>query len=449
MSKNLNKILVTLIILVMIFALVGCSEDAAEEQNVEGETKVTETGVTTELTKDITSEIPDPEKLGEYFDELWSHNSVNHSTSVASFELFKKLAGPDIKDGKNTMISPISFMVAMGMLENGAAGDSLREIEDAFGIKIDDFNSWYDVWYKVIKVTSEDSFNLANSIWYKDAGGLYVEPDFLTKMGELYRAQAYSAPFDEKTVEDVNNWVKENTNGMIDKVLDNLDKDTVMMLLNAAVFEGKWAKEYKDDQIKNNQTFTMEDGTEQTVTMLESREERAEYYSNDLFKGTRKNYSNGFSIALLLPNDGLTVSEVIDEMSGKDFTGLLSDSVSANVALTMPEFKFDYEAPNAIRSFKDMGVNTVFDEEKADLSPMAHMETGENLSVSQIIHKTHIELDRKGTKAAAVTEIGIIKATSAFGEVPEVELTLDRPFIFAIMENDTDTPIFIGTVNNI
>ena len=121
----------------------------------------------------------------------------------------------------------------------------------------------------------------------------------------------------------------------------------------------------------------------------------------------------------------------------------------ADVELTIPEFSFDYEAKDAISALNEMGIHTVFDDEKADLSPMAHMETGENLYVSKIIHKTHIELDREGTKAAAVTGIGIANATAIMENVPKVELRLDRPFIFAICDSNTNIPVFLGTVQGI
>ena len=122
---------------------------------------------------------------------------------------------------------------------------------------------------------------------------------------------------------------------------------------------------------------------------------------------------------------------------------------AAEVHLVIPEFSFDYTAPDCISSLKGMGINTVFDQKMADLSDMASYDEGrENLYVTNIIHKTHIDLHEKGTDAAAVTAILIDKATSAPDQEFK-EVTLDRPFIFVISDNATSTPIFMGTVQSI
>ncbi|MBR6472362.1 MAG: serpin family protein [Firmicutes bacterium] len=453
MKIMMKRLLTVVLALAMVFAMAACGQNSEQTQGTP--TPVDTPDVNTdvkavELTADLTAEEPDPEKVDEYFDAIWDNQDSGSQVRIASFELFKKLAGEDVSKAENTLISPLSFMVAMGMLENGTQGDSLEEIEKAFGIDIGDFNDWYDAWYKLIKTTSGDALNIANSVWYRnDGSGLKVEDGFLSKMALLYRAKAYSAAFDDSTAADMNNWVKDNTDGMIDKIVDSLNKDDQMMLINATCFEGQWFQDYEGDQITENETFTREDGSEDKVVMLHSLESENTFYSTDLFTGTKKAYKNGFQIVFLLPNEGKTVAEVIDSLSGEDFSSFGESSMVADVELTIPEFSFDYEAKDAISALNEMGIHTVFDDEKADLSPMAHMETGENLYVSKIIHKTHIELDREGTKAAAVTGIGIANATAIMENVPKVELRLDRPFIFAICDSNTNIPVFLGTVQGI
>ena len=228
-----------------------------------------------------------------------------------------------------------------------------------------------------------------------------------------------------------------------------IKKDAEMFLINATCFEGAWMEPYEDDQVKKDEVFTREDGTEEKATMLYSHTGSGAFYENEYLTGTSKAYRNGFQISFLLPREGVTVAEALDSLSGDDIYKLMTESNMAEVDLVIPEFGFDYNVPGCIDSLKDMGIRTVFDEDMADLSPMAVMNNGYNLYVDTVIHKTHIELDREGTKAAASTAIGIAKATGIMEDLPLREVRLDRPFIFVISDFQTMTPVFIGTVGSV
>ena len=347
------------------------------------------------------------------------------------------------------MISPLSFMTAMGLLENGAKGDSLKEIENAFGYSIEEFNEWYDAWSKLMMLQSGDTLKIANSVWYKNDPLLKVYSDYLEKAALIYDAQAYKEPFDEGTLDKINEWVKANTNEMIPQILDRISSESVMYLINATCFEGAWYKDYEEDQIKEDEIFTKEDGTEEKAVMLYSREERGMFFENDFLTGTSKEYRNGFRISFLLPKEGVTLEDALTKLQGDELSRLTMEGITADVDLVIPEFSFDYTAPDCVTALKEMGIKTVFDEENADLSNMAVSEDMYNLYVDTIIHKTRIELDREGTKAAAATAIGIEKATGFIMDVPVKEVRLDRPFILVISDINTSTPIFMGTVGSI
>jgi serpin B len=355
----------------------------------------------------------------------------------------------DASSGKNTMISPLSFLTAMGLLENGASGDTLKEMEDALGMDIGSFNDWYDALAKLMILNGGDALNISNSVWFKDDPTLKVSEDFLKKTAEIYGAESFMAPFTDETLNDINGWVNDNTKGMIPSVLDSISKDSMMYLINATCFEGAWFKPYEDDQIKEGETFTKEDGTEQKATMLYSCEDEASFYENELLTGTSKAYKDGYMITFLLPKKGETVGSVLESLKGDDIHDIMMSGTMADVDLVIPEFGFDYTAPDCIKALNEMGIYEVFDEDMADLSEMAETTDGSNLYVDTVIHKTHIELDRKGTKAAASTAVGIAKATAAMGEVPKREVRLDRPFIFVITDSQTDTPVFMGTVGSL
>ena len=452
----MKKITVLMLIFLLMFSLISCGADQHEEQGTEQETtggETVETGdqemVTTNLMDASWQKTASEDEIDQYFDTLYSSENPSEQIRKTAMELYLKLAAEDIKAGKNTMVSPLSFLTAMGLLENGAKDATLEEIQDAFGMDIETFNKWYDAWSKLIMLNSGDALKVANSVWYKADPLLNVSEDYLKKMAEIYDAQAFKAPFTDETVKDINGWVSDHTNGMIPSIIDDISKDGVMFLINATCFEGAWFDEYEGDQIQEGETFTREDGTEEKVVMLASTENDGQYYENELFTGASKMYADGFKITFLLPKEGKTLAEAMEQMAGDGLTNFLRSGQVADVDLFIPEFGFDYTAPDSIGALKAMGIETVFDEDNADLTPMAVSEDGYNLYVNTVIHKTHIELDREGTKAAASTVIGIAKASAAYMDVPKREVKLDRPFAFVISDNQTDTPIFVGTVNSI
>ena len=451
----MKKILIVILILLLMASMISCGGEQAtpdgeqnehQEENVSQDVVLTET---TNLTDASWKKTASEDELDSYYDVLYSDTDTAQKVRIASLSLFKSLAAKDIAEGKNTMISPLSFLTAMGLLENGAAGDSLKEIETAFGCDIESFNEWYDAWSKLIMLYGGDALNIANSVWYKADPTLVVSEDYLKKTAETYDAQAFEAPFDDKTLEDINGWVSDNTKGMIPAILDKISKDAMMFLINATCFEGSWYEDYKDDQIKGNEIFTREDGTEEKATMLYSREMDGRFYENEYLTGTSKYYTDGFQISFFLPKEGVTVEDALAKLNGDEINDLMANGILSDVDLVIPEFAFDYTAPKCIEALKEMGIVSVFDENGADLSPMASTTDGYNLYVNTVIHKTHIELDREGTKAAAATAIGIAKATALMQDVPLNEVRLDRPFIFVISDSQTSTPIFMGTVGSV
>ena len=389
----------------------------------------------------------DRNKEAEYVEILQNEmGQTTQNVRIAALELYKKLAWENIEKGENNMVSPVSFFAAMGMLENGAKGETLSEIEAAFGNNIQDFNDWFVNWYNLAELKGK-TLKLADSVWVRDDDKLVVVQDFQDKLDQLYKAQFFKEPFDQETTNKINSWVNEHTDQMIPKVIDELSKDTVMALINATCFRGKWVEPFMEEATVKDKPFTREDGSVVKADYMRSNENR--YIENDFVTGTFKQYRKGYKIMFLLPKEGVTVKEALENLKGDDLYKLEQGAKSCSVNLTVPKFNFDYTAPDCIDSLNKMGITKVFDGDQADLSGMASYDEGRNnLFVSNIIHKTHIDLHEKGTDAAAVTAILIDKATSAPGQEFK-EVTLNRPFIFVISDNATSTPIFVGTVQTI
>ena len=360
-------------------------------------------------------------------------------------ELFRQSCMQDIEDGKNAMISPESVMMALGMAANGAKGETLSQMETALGgLGIDDLND--AMQYHMNKLTdSEDvSFNVANSVWVRDdAQRIQMKQEFYDKVKEKYNADSFLAPFDNGTKDDINNWVSNNTNGMIPELIDDIPAAAVSYIINAIAFEAGWAQDYEDYQINENDKFKNSKGKNENVTMMYSEENS--YFEDDDVTGFLKYYKGGdYAFMAILPKKKGGLADFVSDLDGEKINKLWANC-GGEVKVCIPEFSFDYD--NELSDeLKAMGMELPFTE-NADLSGMAETGTGE-LYFSRVIHKTHIDVDRYGTKAAAATAIELTDGAIAMPEETK-EVYLNRPFAYAIIDTNSGMPVFIGAVNTV
>ena len=364
-----------------------------------------------------------------------------------SVELLKKSGLKDIKSGKNVLISPESILCAMTMSANGAANNTLIQYEDALmdGYSVSSFSKRLKSFNKKLTSSKKVSFNIANSIWLSNSAKDSVKPEFIDINKKNFGAEIDFVDFNKETVERVNNWVSENTNGMIDKIVERFSPDTVSCLVNAIAFEAKWAEQYSEYSVKKGR-FTNAQGTKEKVNMLYGTEYK--YISDENSTGFIKDYEGGdYAFMAVLPKKGITLTEYIKKLNGNKFTALYLGAQSCEVLTKMPEFSYDYSA-KLNNPIKKMGITDAFSQNKADFGNMLDTSSGANVYIDEIIHKTHIELDRYGTKAAAATGI-INKETCAPDRPKPKKVYLTRPFLYAIVDTDTGLPVFIGVVNTV
>ncbi len=358
-----------------------------------------------------------------------------------AFDLLENLP---MEEGENALLSPLSALACLGMITGGADGETLAQLEEALGMDEETLTKSLYAYISGLYTGKNCKFQMANSIWTKDSDGrFHVNEDFLQKNADWYGAEIYRAPFDGGTLSDVNNWVKKNTDGMIKKMLDELDPDTVMLLINTLVFDAKWQDEYEKQQIADY-TFTAYDGTEKKVSMMNSGE--SVYLELDGAIGFAKNYEGGkYSFVGLLPEEEKDIYEFARNIDGEDFLEMWDNQSRRTVNVRIPEFSYDDDF-SLNETLQAMGVADLFDVGAADLSRLGSYEDG-NLYCSAVKQKTHIEVNRNGTKAAAVTW-GEIKCGSAAPMDP-INIYLDRPFVYAIVDNATGLPMFVGVVVNV
>ena len=365
-------------------------------------------------------------------------DTFKNSSADFAIKLFQKTRD----DNKNSLISPLSVMLALSMTANGAKGETLAQMESLLGgdIPMETLNEYLYSYIKTLPSEKTAKLNIANSIWFRD-NGFKAEKSFLQKNADYYGAAAYKSVFNEKTLRDINNWVKKNTDGMIEKIIDDLDPDAVMYLINTVLFDAEWENIYKKDEIRDG-AFTAIDSTKKTVPMMYSEEHS--YLDDGKATGFIKPYKSGYSFVALLPNEDVSLSDYVASMTGGTFIGMIKNAKDVPVETAIPKFSYDYDIEMS-GALKALGMTKPFDAAKADFSALGYYESG-NIFISRVLHKAYITVDEKGTKAGAATAADI-KATSDTGGLYSV--TLDRSFVYAVIDDAYGLPIFIGAVTDI
>ncbi|MCR4792029.1 MAG: serpin family protein [Lachnospiraceae bacterium] len=397
--------------------------------------------------------------------ETVSPIEVSYSESDLNEEWISALSGSSVNlfenilegsgEGQNILISPTSMMMAFGMTENGAAGGTLSEMENVIngGISCQQMNPIMYAMAEHLESSEDVKWNVANSVWMRNDGLFEIVPEFAQAARSWYDADIWMAPFDEGTVRDINGWVSNETRGMINEIINGIDDENRMFLINAMAFEGEWEIEYSEDQIIENYSFTNYDGSTSNVTMLFSTE--ASYIElGDGIGFIRPYKGNQYSFVGILPDEGISVNDYITSLAsgGADFSEAVRNPRyhDADIYVRMPEFTTEYEIQ--MRDvLTEMGMTTPFDPENADFSgimrPVSDPEY--NIWISSVLHKTFIDVNREGTRAAAVTSISLDTCMATPEYVEPLYITLDRPFVYAIVDNETGLPVFLGCVNSL
>ncbi len=347
-------------------------------------------------------------------------------------------------DGNNTLLSPLSVFVALAMTANGANGNTKTQMESVLGMTVAQLNEFCAVYLNSLTGNDDVKLALANSIWLRDVENFAVKEAFLQTNADVYSAGAFRAPFNASTVKDVNQWVKDHTDGMIDKIVDGFTSQDVMLLINALVFDAKWASPYTQETEVRKGDFHLENGTVKRVKFLSDTESRY-LCDGDRAVGFVKPYVGGrYAFAALLPAEGTPVADYVASLTGETVISILQNAQKVPVKTEMPKFETQYKIVlnNALSK---MGMSDAFDPDAADFTGIT--ESFPMFWIDEVLHKTCIEVGEKGTRAAAVTSVRG-KAGSADMEENVPPVILDRPFVYLILDTETNLPLFIGTLNN-
>ncbi|MBQ7773643.1 MAG: serpin family protein, partial [Bacteroidales bacterium] len=283
-------------------------------------------------------------------------NLSESSAQVTDFGI--RLFQSTMKEGESTLLSPLSVLCALSMTANGAEGETLRQMEEVLGLPREELNSYMYTYMSRLPQGEKYKLSMANSIWFADKNTFRVNQEFLQTNADYYGADIYKCNFDNSTVGEINQWVKQKTDNMIPAILDEMDEEAVMVLINALAFEAQWQSVYNEHQVRERE-FTLEDGTIQNTELMYSEEY---FYLEDAqATGFMKYYvDEKYAFVALLPNEGVSVAEYVNSLTGEHVQELLQNTQGTKVEAAIPKFETEYNV-ELREVLSEMGMQEAFD----------------------------------------------------------------------------------------
>jgi serine protease inhibitor len=364
--------------------------------------------------------------------------AVVRNANAFGFDLFKAVYAAD--PNPNVFLSPLSASMALGMTANGAAGETWEGMRRALrfeGISETEINESYrGLMDLLLDLDPRVTVRIGNSVWSKQ--GIPFEPAFYDAVKNFFNAEANELDFaNPSSVDVINGWARDATNGRIQKVIETIEPEHIMFLMNALYFKGKWAGQFKASDTRPR-PFTLANGSRVDVpTMVRPsahlmRTATSEYQAFELAYG-----GNAFAMTVVLPAPGRTLSQLVTSLDGSAWDALVAGLDSAKLEVQMPRFRYEYET-FLNQPLAGMGMETAFSG-RADFTRLTPLD---GVCIHFVKQNTFVEVNEEGTEAAAVTTVGM-GVTSA-----PMPIVVDRPFLFVIRERHSGTILFTGAIGD-
>lgn len=391
---------------------------------------------------EINKDLPGPIKI----DLRSSEAKMVKSDQQFAFEFFANVFNEEAADkDDNFMVSPLSLSMALAMTWNGADGETKQAMQKVLrldGYSDEEVNEYYKKLREaLLKTDPSTKLAIANSIWTNK--NVVIDSDFIKVNQDYFNSVVKSVDFaDSKTVNELNQWAAENTNNLIDHVIDETDPMALMYLMNAIYFKGVWTSEF-DAKNTTKKPFFYMNGKSKNVDMMHQKTD-FNYTENQLLQMVELPYGNqAFSMLVLLPKEGKMLADIISDLQkGDSWTALASCLRKSDVDLYLPKFKTEY-SKRLNDALINMGMGIAFDPSRADFSRMSDHDA----FISFVDQFTYISTDEVGTEAAAVTVVGI--ELTSYQPPRTVTFNANRPFIYIIQENSTGSILFMGAVKDL
>lgn len=377
-----------------------------------------------------------------------SNDDVILGFNSFGFDLYSKIN----KNQENIIFSPYSLSSLLGILVTGSAGNTRSQLLHVLHIdaiknfanlnaELDHINSSLITKKSVEQAGNDQAFSVANALWADN--NLSYKPDFLKSMQEIKSIHFYQIDFahaSDRAVTQINDWVNTQTNGYITKLLENIDASTQLILTNAIYFKGLWQVPF-DIGFTRQEPFNSGNGRLVQVPMMH-QSHKFKYAENEFLQMLILDYSkSSLAMAVLLPKTSHNLSQIQHSFNAQLFLQLLKSSYYPEVIVSLPKFKIESTFDSLPESLQALGLTDAFTE-KANFSNMARTP----LSISQVIQKAIIQVDEKGTVAAAATAV-VMTMSAVLNEPKPVNFKADHPFIFIIFDKQSNLILFMGQVN--
>lgn len=357
------------------------------------------------------------------------------ATATNSFT-FRLISTMGVPQDKNFMVSPFSVSYALGMLVPGMQSADQRTMLGVIAPRMNAQNALSGYSQMNRDLTADGTLSVANSVWVDRR--VKLQPSYKSAVRKTFQVGVFPFGHNEASVESINKWVDAKTRNHIPKILDMIKDADRLIVINAVAFDGKWAK-----QFDKSRTFPQDfhaRGNTARVPMMHMNE-KVSYYKSNTIRAIKLNYAkNNFSMIVILPEEGTDASGLLAKMGTPaldHIVGSMDDS--EKVEITLPKFRFS-DSHQLAQGLSGMGLAKFFNEvDFSKISPS--LLRGR---IDRVIHKTFIQVDEAGTKAAAATGVTV---QPTMVRVDRRSFVADRPFDFFIMHNKTHAILFAGVVN--
>ncbi|MCL2577082.1 MAG: hypothetical protein FWE27_03415 [Defluviitaleaceae bacterium] len=414
MKKN---VCVFIFAVILIASFIGCTNEDENPHSLESALEESKVNIT----------------AYEYFPE-----NTGLAISRFSQDLFRKLLA---SDDKNVVVSPVSAYYVLSMVSLGAEGDTLYEFESVLGGNAHEIaRELSALSHNLTSAGSSTRINMAGSVWVTD--DYIINPDFNRTMITYFHAPALTRDFSEQSVVDeINAWIYDQTQGLIDKTLEQIEPDVIMLLINTLYLSAKWASNF--NPMAERQSVFYPENCEQTeVTFLYTNHISLSVSITDYYEAVLLPYSGRLGFFMVRPTTGKSVR---DFATSYDILKIFNEiDIRSEVLVSMPMLDLDY----SIRMndyLEMMGLILAFDDRLSGLGEMIEDDASKHIYLSEVRQQIRLKVHSEGTEASAIT-VGLPALESALQQ--PIEINFNTPYIFMIYDTHTNIPLFMGVTDN-
>ena len=372
---------------------------------------------------------------------------------------FLKTVNETDRSGKGFIYSPLGITYVLGMVNDAATGQTEKELEETLGFHEGGIQAVNEYCKKLIdglpKVDKNVTLNIANAIFLNKS--FTLKPQFTQDMQTYYDAKAEALDFESsETLNHINSWCNEKTNGMIPTILDEIDPLIMSYLLNAIYFKADWASKF-DPKNTKDETFTTEDGNSSTKMTMMHQNVLINYMKNNTYSAIEMPYGNGlWNMVVMMPEEGKNTDDIINHLKMFGVYPMLYDDIDGSldtwvfgpheVDLKLPRYETSSDTDDIedglIGLMKKMGIKRAFDDALAEIPNMCELP----VYIEMMRQKAKIKVNEEGSEAAAVTVAGVTNESmgSEPKEYPKTTFHANRPFVYVIREASSGVILFVG-----